>query len=414
MDKKFPKLSQRNKKVEDGISIIGGNIYDPKPSIRNEHVFIHSGLIAYTGKINNNLLTKSASIINAHGYKICPGFIDMHTYGAYGIDTHTCTEDELTELSYRFPRHGVTTFLPSVGAGSKNIIKSAFQSTYRAMKKESGAEILGIYIEGLCANPNKRGAQRDIGNLCSLDDLSKIIREFPETLKILMLAPELDNSARFKSRIEKTEKNTIFAVGHSDASYAITINAFNNGYNLVTHLFNAMSLFSSGRELGVVGAALISKEIFVEVILDGVHVAFELVKLAFQAKNRGKFISITDSCSHAGLPIDNQEIIFLGQRATVTNRGLILDDGKLAASTLTLNRALENLVDKCGISFDDALSTITSNPANCLGIADRKGYIKRGHDGDIVLLNSDLSVLLTIGKGKILYNKLPRKRIERF
>lgn len=412
MDKRFLKLSRRNQKIKSGISIMGGDIYDPSPSMKYEHVFIRSGIIEYTGKINNKLLPQSASIIDAHGYKICPGFIDMHTYGAYGIDTHSCTENELTELTYKFPQHGVTAFVPSVGAGSKNIIKNAFQSTYRAMKKECGAEILGLYIEGLCTNPNKRGAQRDIENLCSLDDLLKIIRKFPKTLKILMLAPELAESTRFKSRTEKAEKNTIFAVGHTEANYETATQAFNNGYTLVTHLFNAMSFHH--RDGGVVGTALTSDKIFVEVILDGVHVDFQVVVVALRAKSRGKFISITDSCSYAGLPIDNQSIMFLGQRATVTNRGLILEDGKLAASTLTLNRALENLVVKCGMPFDDAVSTITSSPANCLGVADRKGYIKRGHDGDIVLLNSDLTVLLTIGKGKILYNKLPQKRIERF
>ena len=410
MDKKFPKLSQRNQKVVDGISIIGGDIYDPLPLLKYEHVVINSDKITYLGKINNTLLSKSKIVIDAHHYRVCPGFINLHTYGAYGIDTHTCTVSEMTDLTLKFPQHGVTAFVPSVGAGSKKVIRNAFQSTHQAMKRECGAEILGLYIEGLCANPNKRGAQRDIESLCSLVDLITIIRDFPKTLRILMLAPELDQSANFKSQIEKMEKGVVFSAGHSEASGSIANQAFKNGYALVTHLFNAM-LFDH-REMGLAGAALLSPNTYVEVILDGVHVAFEMVSLAFRVKNKRKFISITDSCSYAGLPIENQKIFFLGQQATVTNRGLVLDDGKLAASTLTLDKALENLVSICKIPFPDALCTITSNPAECLGIAKRKGYIKRGYDADIVLLNSKSRVMLTIGKGRILHNKLSSKRIE--
>lgn len=412
MDKKFPKLSQRNQKVEDSISIVGGDIYDPFPLLKYEHIAIDSGRITYLGKINKTLLSKSEIVIDALNYRVCPGFIDVHTYGGYGVDTHTCTASEMIDLTFKFPQCGVTAFVPSVGAGSQKIIRNAFHSTYHAMKGEYGAEIVGIYVEGLCANPNKRGAQRDIKKLCSLQDLITIIKAYPKTLKILMLAPELEQAANFKSQIENMERDVVFSIGHSEASESIAIRSFNDGYTLVTHLFNAMSSFHH-RDIGIVGAALFLDKTYVEVIVDGVHVNFSAVAVAFRSKNREKFISITDSCSFAGLPISNQKTRFLGQPATVTDQGVFLNDGKLAASMLTLDQALRNLVEKCYVPFEGALCTITSNPANCLGMAKRIGYIRRGYDADIVLLDSNLMVVLTIGKGRILYSKLPPKRIER-
>lgn len=412
MGKKLSELPRQYTKINSGISILANKIFAPEWLPTSSHIFIHSGKIKYVGQFNGSLFEKSSLIVDAHNFTVCPGFIDMHTYGAFGIDTHSCSSEQLIDLSFRLPSFGVTTFIPSVGAGPKRVIQNAFQSVNDAMNNEFGAEILGIYSEGLCTNPSYQGAQRDIKKLCPTADFIEVVKKFPGILTILMLAPEIRKSTQIKTGVERLEQKTIFAVGHSGATSMQANAFFKNGYKLVTHLFNAMPTIY-GREIGLAGAALLSKDTFVEIILDGIHIGFEAVQLVFQVKDKEKIIAITDSNAFAGMKEKNNKTLFLGQPVTVNRQAVFLRDGRLAASILTLDRALRNMVFECNLPFDVALCAITSNPARCLGVDNRKGAIKEGYDADIVFLDGFNNVRFTLARGMVLFNKLPRARIKR-
>lgn len=379
---------------------MAGTVITPFDYIRNGHVYIQGGQIEYVGPPDATRLRASDRVIDATGRYVAPGFIDIHTYGACGIDTHRSTAEELVRLSFLLPRFGVTSFVPSVAAGSEEDIHSAFLACDTAMQMAYGAEILGMYSEGLIAHPAFRGAQSDVRSVCSPDSLMRLLSEFPRAVRIVMLAPDIPDAANVAKRCLELE--IVPAVGHSALTFEESIVAFESGYRLVTHLFNGMPWWEK-QAPGLIGGALLSDHVFVEVIPDGIHVHPAFLALTSRIKASEFLVIVTDSMYAAGTGLTG-EVEFAGQSVFVDEQVARLKSGRPAASILTMDQAVRNARKMGGMHLHDVFRAAARNPAVCVGIGQRKGALTSGYDADVVLLDDSLQVKLTMAMGDILYD----------
>lgn len=335
---------------------------------------------------------------------VIPGMIDIHIHGAYGYDVMDATEEALTNMARQLPREGTTSFLATTITQKQDEIERAIENVARYKKKGTskiGAEILGMHVEGPFISPLRAGAQSinyiqnpDIHLFNNWQSLSG------QTIKVITMAPEEKDGIEF---IQQVKKNGVIAsIGHSDAKNGCIEKAIQAGAMHVTHLYNGMRGMHH-REPGVVGMALGSDELFVELIVDGLHVHPLVVKNTWKIKRSEKIILITDAMRAKGLP--DGEYDLGGQVVQVKDRKPLLPDGTLAGSILTMNQALKNMMSFTGCSLEDVVKMTSMNPAKQLHVFDRIGSIKVGKDADLVVLNEELDVIMTICKGQLAYKK---------
>jgi N-acetylglucosamine-6-phosphate deacetylase len=210
---------------------------------------------------------------------------------------------------------------------------------------------------------------------------------------LLTIAPELLGAMPCIDAARKA--GMVVGIGHTDATYEQARAAVARGAHHAIHTYNAMRPFTH-RDPGVIGAVLASPDISAELIADGVHVDETAMRILLQAKGPGGVVLISDGISATGMP-DGTYV--LGGFEVTVNAGVCRNsEGRLAGSTLTLDRALRNIV-KLGASLEDALRMLTCNPAKLLGIENKKGRLHANADADIVLLNEDLQVTQVYTRG---------------
>ncbi|RLE66001.1 MAG: N-acetylglucosamine-6-phosphate deacetylase [Thermoprotei archaeon] len=380
---------------------------------------VNTGLL-----LTPNVAIKDASIIIEDGYikrvirgeevgiekikcKECiavPGFIDLHTHGCEGVDVNYLeNEKDLEKMLKILPKYGVTTFLPTTVSLPIDKLKEITEIIYNAASYISeGAEIAGIYFEGPYLNKEKAGAQNpEYLKNPSLDEAIELYKASRGLMKVMALAPELPGSSKVIKELDKLE--VIVAVAHTNATFSEAMKAFDLGARLCTHIFNGMRVFHH-REPGVAMAGLVRDDVYVEFIGDLIHLHPGTITLIYKNKPLDKVIAITDSISATGLPDGEYE---LGGLEIVVKDGVsrVKKTGSLAGSTLTLDKALRNLVFNVGIPLKIALKFMTENPARLLGLKDR-GILRPGYRADIVLLDrKTLEVKMTIIEGEIVYEK---------
>ncbi|MCD6039064.1 MAG: nagA [Gammaproteobacteria bacterium] len=337
-------------------------------------------------------------------YYLVPGFIDLHVHGVNGHDVMDATPHALNMMSQTLAAQGTTGFLATTMTAKVNEIENALIAVRNFMKENreiKGAAILGVHLEGPFISPKKIGAQ------CASDILKPDIELFQRwqdksahVIKLVTLAPELADGMEFIRYLRKN--NIIAAVGHSDATYAETLTAIAEGTIYATHLFNAMRGIHQ-REPGAVMAALLSEQISTELIVDGVHLHPAIVQLILKLKTKEKMIVATDAMRATCL---GDGIYDLGGQNVKVKEGVAtLAEGTLAGSTLTMPAAIKNLMRFTQCSLFDALKMATENPAKMLGIFHEQGSIALGKKADLVVLDEELNVVMTICTGKIVYCK---------
>jgi N-acetylglucosamine-6-phosphate deacetylase len=336
--------------------------------------------------------------IDAGGFHLLPGFIDIHVHGGNGHELMDATPAGLQAMARFFAQHGVTSFLPTTWTATRSAITRALTLVAELVGPvPGGATILGAHVEGPYLNPEKCGAQ----------DVSLIRRaardealEFLETgvVRLLALAPEYPENHWL---IEECARRGItVSAAHTAATYAQMQNAVRLGLRHATHSFNAM-LGLNHREPGTVGAILTLPEINCELIADNVHVHPAVQNLLLKAKGPRGVILITDAVRAAGLPEGEYQI---DTRTVRVQGGAVrLLDGQLAGSVLTMETALKNFRQATGLSLQDAWPATSLNAARAIGVAERKGSLAVGKDADLVLLDDAGHVRTTIAEGVAVY-----------
>ena len=331
--------------------------------------------------------------------RIVPGFIDIHTHGAYNFDTNDGEPEGLREWMRRIPEEGVTSILPTTVTQMPDVLEKAVANV-AAVAREGyeGAEMRGIHFEGPYLDMEYKGAQPPEAIAKATVEQFKRYQEAAEgMIKYITLAPEHD--ADFALTRYCSQNGVVVSMGHSSATYEQALLGIANGATSMTHVYNGMTPYHH-RKPGLVGTALRVRDIYGEVICDGCHSHLAALNNFFTAKGRDYSIMISDSlrakhCPPGGAYQLGGHDIEIGEDGLARLKGT----ETIAGSTLFLNRGLKILVEDAMVPFDTALNSCTINPARCLGVDDRKGRIAAGLDADLVRLADDYGVLQTWCRG---------------
>jgi N-acetylglucosamine-6-phosphate deacetylase len=337
-----------------------------------------------------------AQFIDAQGRALLPGFIDLHVHGAMGYEAMDAALSGLQEMARFYARHGVTAFLATTWTASREAIQAVLDMVRSLTGPvDRGARVLGVHLEGPYLNPARCGAQDTTYIRQALPD------EFNEFLgsgvvRLIALAPEFPENLQLLDECVRLGITT--AAGHTMASFAEMQIAVQHGLRQATHCFNAMAGLDH-RQPGTVGAALSLPEIQCELIADNIHVHPAVQKILVEVKGPQGVILITDAIRGAGLP--DGEYTEAGRKVTIRDGAAHLANGTLAGSILTMNRALQNVIHASGRSLAEAWPMSSLNAARAIGVAASKGSLEVGKDADLVLLEDDFEVALTMVEGQI-------------
>lgn len=336
--------------------------------------------------------SQSAEIIDAEGLYIAPGLVDIHIHGRGGKDVMDGSKEGIRTISNTIAQNGVTSFLATTMTMDWDKIYCALGQIRKVMgERMPGAQLIGAHLEGPFISPEFKGAQNE--NYIATPDW-ELIKEFKDVIKIVTLAPELQNSKDF---IHKLKENQIIAsMGHTSATYKEAEYGIDAGITHCTHLFNAMTGIHH-RNPGAAAIAL-SGNIYCEVIADNIHIHPGLYELVRKAKGLDKIILITDCMEAGGLKDGTYSLG--GQPVIVKDGAARLQDGTLAGSVLKLNHGVRNFFKNTNINLQDAFRLASLNPASELGLDKHKGSIAMEKDADFFLMDADFNVKATYVKGK--------------
>lgn len=335
--------------------------------------------------------------LDISGLKVVPGFIDIHTHGAVGVDVNGADAEGLEKISRFFAGNGTTSWLASVMTDTQEQTEWCIDQMHRhAQAEQEGAELLGIHLEGPFLSSEYKGCMPEY--LLRENDLP-LVEHYQKLaegkIRYITLSPELPGTIGMIPRLQ--ELGIVVGVGHSGATYQQTMDAVGAGATVGTHVGNAMRLLHQ-HEPGIFGAILES-DTYAETICDGRHLHPGTVRILLKAKGLDRIIAITDSIMAAGLP---DGFYHLGVNEVVVENGdaKLASNGTRAGSTLTQNVALQNLLEYTGLSLEQTLPLLTENPARALSLEDRKGFIADGKDADLVLLNEQNEVIHVFARGR--------------
>lgn len=332
--------------------------------------------------------------------RIIPGFIDVHTHGAYGFDTNDANEEGLRKWMKNIVKEGVTGILPTTITQSEEVLTKALQNVVKVVEDGyEGANILGIHFEGPYLDQTYKGAQPE--QYCVKPDVEQMKRYMAASknmIKIVTMACEHDDDYALTKYL--AENDVVVSQGHSSATYEQASLAIANGAKSMTHVYNGMTKFHH-RDPGLVGAAMRFRNVYGEIICDGNHSSYAALNDFFTAKGPNYGIMITDSLMVKGLPAGTRTL-FGGNWIELFEDGSahLVEAGNLAGSTLNVNKGLQILVEKAMVPWQTAINACTINPARMIGLEKTKGSIQTGKDADIVVLNDDYSVEMTYVLGK--------------
>lgn len=331
--------------------------------------------------------------------RIVPGFIDIHTHGAYGFDTNDADAEGLRNWVRQIPREGVTGILPTTVTQDSTALTKALKNIATVVKEGyEGAEILGIHLEGPFLDIKRKGAQPP--EAITKPAIEKFLMYQDAAgglIKYITLAPEHDEN--FTLTKYCSQNGVVVSMGHSSADFECALMGIANGATSMTHVYNGMTPFHH-REPGLAGAALRARDVYGEIIADGHHSHPAAAAVFYQAKGRNHAIMISDSLSAKHCPPGKN--CMLGGNAIepgADGTARLKDTDIIAGSTLCINEGLKIMVEEAMVPFDAALNSCTINPARCLGLDNRKGKLAAGHDADIVVLEDDYKVCQTYCRG---------------
>ncbi|MCI9199968.1 MAG: N-acetylglucosamine-6-phosphate deacetylase [Lachnospiraceae bacterium] len=374
--------------------IVNGKVF-LDGSFQEKIVGIEDGRIHILPK--EEMPKEGAKVYDAEGKRVVPGFLDIHTHGAVGVDVNAATAEELGKIGHFMATQGTTSWLCSVLTDTKEQTLWCIDEfkKHKAMEN-AGADLLGIHLEGPFLAKEFKGAMPE--HLLRDADV-ELLKEYQEAaegnIRYLTVSPEIDGIVDAIPAMK--DLGIVVAIGHSGADYDTSMKAIENGAASCTHIFNAMKLLHQHFP-AIMGAAMES-DIYCEAICDGRHLHPGVVRLLLKTKGIDRVVAITDSIMAAGLPDGNYKL-GVNDVVVVDGDAKLASNGVRAGSTLTTGQALKNILKFTGRPIEEVLMLLTENPAKLIGVFDKKGSIADGKDADLVVLDEENNVYDTFVGGK--------------
>ena len=391
-----------------GYLLSGVTVVTPTHVFRKGYVAVEGDTIVAVGKEPPKDL-EGFDAVKLEGYIIGPGFVDTHMHGALGVDLISASPGRVEELSRKLTRFGVTSFVPTSVALPQEALRAFCRNVASAEGVPGGARVVGIHLEGPYINPARAGAEKpSYMRDASLEEFEDLLAESRGLLRAITVAPEVRGVKELISHA--VAKGVVVQVGHTEATYSEVEEAVALGASKATHLYDAMGAFHH-RSPGPALALLRAEDVYLELIVDFVHVAPEVVDFTVDYASHRRVVLVSDSTSAAGMPdgrykLGDTEIEVAGGIARTV-------DTKALVSALTMDRAFANIVS-LGYSLAKAFYMSSLAPALSLGLAWRYriGTLRPGFKADMVVLDpKDLSVAATIVGGTISYVKEDLKHL---
>ena len=385
------------------------------PIITQDKILSGSCLLVENGKIlaiePADTSFPDSQLIDAQGYYISPGFMDIHVHGGGGFDFMDGTSEAFLNIAQTHAKYGTTSMLPTTLTCEKeDLIQTLEAYSQACLQNTHGAHFVGMHLEGPYFALSQRGAQ-DPKYIRVPDpkEYKEIIESYP-FIKRWSAAPELKGAVEFGKYI--SSKGILAAIAHTDAVYEEVLEAFQQGgYTLATHFYSAMSGVTrrnAFRYAGVIESAYLLDEMDVEIIADGVHLPAPLLKLVYKLKGPGRIALITDAMRAADMPPGDSVLGSLKNGLSV-----LVEDGvaklpdrtAFAGSVATADRLIRTMMEMAEVPLIECIRMISETPARIMNIQDKKGTLAPGKDADIVIFNAQIEVQQTFVMGKSIFQK---------
>ncbi len=383
------------------LAFVGGAAVLPNRVIDDGVVVCRDRTITYVGTARSRVPAK-AKIVDARGGYVCPGFIDIHVHGGGGADVMDGTPESVQTVCQAHARHGTTTILPTTSTGSASQIQAMIAACCKLRdrwKVTDGSRIGGVHLYGPYFAKDKAGCHN--ARQCRTPSAPEFRSYFqPGIVKVATCAAELPGAAAFYRYAAK--QGCLVTCGHSNASWSEMKAAFKLGMRHVDHFWCAMSNVSSVRNrLGVpmqgsmLEFVLAHDEMSTEVIADGMHLAPELLRFAWDSKTTRRLCLVTDCNRALDMPPGRYRFGPCEDGAWFKSDGKVGwadDGGSLASSVKGMDHMVKTMHRSAQIPLHDVVAMASLTPAQRIGIDGRVGSLAKGKDADIVVLNRHFRV----------------------
>ncbi len=365
---------------------------------------VRKGDISFEGDRIVSYSSPEEVLLSKENVYVCPGFLDEHIHGANGCDVMDGSISSLQTMADALVKEGVTSFLATTMTESIEKISASCKCVAQYRKeKHTGAEIVGMHLEGPFISEIHKGAQDPKFILKpDVELLSRFVTETEKNVRLITFAYENDEDSKFLRYC--LENGITPSLGHSDCTSARFKEGIPLGLKCVTHLFNAQRGFHH-REPGITGEGLYQDGVKTEIICDTYHVAPDALGLMFKSKKKEDVVMISDSCEAKYL--EEGAKAHLGSQEIWVSGGVArLSDGTIAASILKLDQGLRNvapIVTKLGYTYSDLINLVSLNPAKNLHLDKDYGSIEIGKKASFAVLDENFHVLMTIVNGEVAY-----------
>lgn len=367
--------------MENKIALVNGHIYTGSDSFIGQALLIHGEHIQ--GIFPRQAVPADYDVVDVDGAIICPGLIDLQIYGT-GTDLFSA--DVQASVVHRIDQQllaqGCTSYLLTLATNTLTLFKEAIAVFLAARSTVA----IGLHLEGPFLNAKKRGAHPEALIVkAQRDDIEQLLAGAEGAVKMMTVAPELLDDDCLALLLDK---DILVSAGHSTATLAEAKAGFSKGIKAATHLWNAMSSLHH-REPGLPGAIFRDADVRASIVVDGIHVDYEVVRLSKQLLGDRLFL-ITDAVGACA----KEPYQHIRQQDHFT-----LPDGTLSGSALTLLGAVRNCVEQVGISLDEAIRMATVYPAALIGRTDI-GSLHGGATANVLVFNKDFTVKTVYFHGK--------------
>ena len=379
------------------LAVINGRIVLPDQVIESGHIIIDRGKIA---AVSATARTPTSETIDLSGATVYPGFIDAHIHGSAGIDVMDASVDALGQVSAFLVTQGVTSWLPTLVPAADDEYQESVRTIEQAAREQSGvARILGVHYEGPFVNSAQCGALHS-SHFKTFDgpqDVDRLPVPSSELVRMITVAPEIAGGIDLVKELEK--RGWVISIGHTRAGVETLDQAFAAGASHMTHFMNAMPQIHH-RKPGPVGWGLARDGVTCDVIADGVHLDPLILRLLLKVKTADRVSLISDAIAAAGRGDGDYQI--WGETISVKEGRTSNAAGNIAGSVVTMLDAVK-MMRSLGASEVETARMAATNPARLLRVDHDCGSIKEGKRADLLALDQDGNVRLTIVGGNIVF-----------